>query len=345
MEILDDTNVIGQRDPQDSLGVIAAAPEQLVWQAKLENAPDDDFIPAKIVLAGMGGSALGGLIAKSWLDLAIPFEIVRDYDLPRYVDADTLVICVSVSGNTEETLAALDAAKTRQAKIAVMAMGGKLLELAREQNLPYIQLPSLSQPRYGVLAHLRAITKILEKYGVANGSYDEIATYHGIAKNYTKQFLPQTETLQNPAKQLAIDCVGKTPIVYASTQFAPVAYKWKISFNENAKNTAFWNAFPEFNHNEFIGWASHPIEKPFATIDLRSNFDNPRIQKRFELSDRLLSGLRPAAKTVNLHGETVLCQMICGTIMADFASIYLAILNNVNPTPVDLVEKLKVELS
>jgi glucose/mannose-6-phosphate isomerase len=151
-------------------------------------------------------------------------------------------------------------------------------------------------------------------------------------------------TLDNPAKQLAIDCVDKIPVIYAASPFAPVAYKWKISFNENAKNVAFWNEVPEFNHNDFIGWTAQPVEKPFAIIDLRSSFDNPRVATRFEISDRLLSGQRPQAHRVNLTGDSVLAQMICGSILADFTSIYLAILNNVNPAPVELVERLKKEL-
>ena len=139
--------------------------------------------------------------------------------------------------------------------------------------------------------------------------------------------------------------MGKTPVVYAGSKMSSIGYKWKISFNENAKNVAFCNEVPEFNHNEFIGWTSHPIEKPFAVIDLVSKFEHPQILKRFEVSDRLLSGQRPHAITVNLEGETPLHQMLWGCILGDFVSIYLAILNGVDPTPVPAVEKLKVELA
>jgi glucose/mannose-6-phosphate isomerase len=125
----------------------------------------------------------------------------------------------------------------------------------------------------------------------------------------------------------------------------PAAYKWKISWNENAKNVAFCGVYPEVNHNEFIGWASHPVEKPFAVFDLVSSFEHPRILKRFEISDRLLSGRRPKATPIQLAGDTPLRQLLWACIFADFASIYVAVLNNVDPTPVDLVEKLKKELA
>ena len=144
---------------------------------------------------------------------------------------------------------------------------------------------------------------------------------------------------------MALQAVGKTAVFYGGTLTSPVAYKWKISFNENAKNVAFWNELPEFNHNEFIGWTSHPVEKPFAVFDLVSNFEHPRILKRFEISDRLLSGFRPKSTVIKLVGESVIEQMLWGSILADFVSIYVAILNNVNPTPVQLIEKLKIELA
>ncbi|MCL2037488.1 bifunctional phosphoglucose/phosphomannose isomerase [Candidatus Saccharibacteria bacterium] len=349
MEILEDLNVIRQRDPQDALGVIAEAANQAAWEAVLEQVGDDVFAPGQIVLAGMGGSALAGSIAKKWLDyqhdLSQSFEVVRDYTLPNYVNSDTLVICFSVSGNTEETLAALEDAQIKGAHVAIVASGGKLLEHAQEHNLPYVELAKISQPRYGVIMHLRAITKILAQHGITLNAYDEIADLVGPISDMVASVAVDVPTVENPAKQLALQCAGKTPIVYASSLFAPLAYKWKIGFNENAKNTSWMDEFPEFSHNEFMGWASHPIEKPFAIIDLRSQFDHPRIGKRFELTEKLLSGRRPATHEVWLRGDSVLGQMLTGIIMADFTSIYLGILNGVNPTPVELVEQLKKELA
>ena len=150
---------------------------------------------------------------------------------------------------------------------------------------------------------------------------------------------------ENYAKQLALIAVGKTPVIYAGSLMFPAAYKWKISWNENAKNVAFCDEIPEFNHNEFIGWTSHPIEKPFVIFDLLSSLEHPRILKRFEITDRLLSGMRPKANAVQLKGDSVIKQLLWASILADFVSIYVAILNGVNPTPVDLVEKLKHELA
>ena len=159
-----------------------------------------------------------------------------------------------------------------------------------------------------------------------------------------KSWTATVPTTQNEAKKLALEMAGKSPVIYAGPLMSPVAYKWKISFNENAKNVAWWNEYPEFNHNEMIGWSSHPIEKPYAVVDLRSNLEHPRVQKRFEVTERLLSGLRPAPHIVNIQGENLLQQIVWAVAFGDFVTIYTALLNNVDPAPVDLVEKFKKEL-
>jgi glucose/mannose-6-phosphate isomerase len=191
-----------------------------------------------------------------------------------------------------------------------------------------------------------AVLNILEAAGQLKEA--DTAGQLGRAANFlresVKDWAATVPTDKNPAKQLALELAGKSGVVYAGPLLAPAAYKWKISFNENAKNVAWWGQYPEFNHNEFIGWSSHPIQKPYSVIDLRSNLEHPRIQKRFELSDRLLSGQRPAAHVVQAQGETLLEQLVWTVAYGDFVTIYLALCNNVNPAPVDLVEKFKTEL-
>ena len=152
-------------------------------------------------------------------------------------------------------------------------------------------------------------------------------------------------TKDNYAKQLAQEVMGKSAVVYSGPFLSPVAYKWKISFNENAKNVAWQGTLPEFSHNEFIGWSSHPSNKPYAIIDLQSSFEHAQIKKRFEISARLLSGKRPHPNTIDALGETQLAQLLWTVILGDFTTIYLGLLNGVNPTPVDLVEKMKKELA
>lgn len=346
--MLDDQNVISQRDPHGGLAAAANEWQQARYPAQILEGGHDGRPLTKVVVAGMGGSALAAGLVKVWLDsqLNVPFEIVRDYTLPNYVDNQTLVILMSYSGNTEETLSSLEQARAKFAQVAVVASGGKLTDIAKEQSIAHVVLPGGIQPRMAVFYMLRALVALMAHFGsVPSSASDEIAAAAEWLEHETKQWLPDVTTAKNEAKQLALLAVGKTPVFYGGPLTAPLAYKWKISWNENAKNVAFWNQYSEFNHNEFLGWASHPVEKPFAVFDLISNHEHPQILKRFELSDRLLSGLRPKAHTVKLQGDTLLQQLLWGCILADFTSIYVAILNGVDPVPVELIEKLKKELA
>jgi len=346
--MLDDVNVIKQRDPQGALQVASQQYLQAQFPAAVANGAHDHREITRVVIAGMGGSALAALVVKAWLknQLTMPFEIVRTYNLPHYVDAQTLVIASSYSGNTEETLSGLEEAKLRGAQVAVIAAGGELIHLAQVQDIAHVQLPADLQPRMAVINNLRALVALLVHFEIADSSvFEEIEQQAAWLEQETAQWVNSVTTDKNYAKQLALLAVGKTPVFYAGSLMAPVAYKWKISWNENAKNVAFWNELPEFNHNEFIGWTSHPIEKPFVIFDLVSQFEHPQIVKRFEVSDRLLSGKRPKSHVVSLAGETVIAQILWASILADFVSIYVAILNGVDPTPVPLIEKLKKELA
>lgn len=347
---LDNVDQVRRADPEDALGVIARAAEQLDFIPRLENHEGDDAAIKNVVLSGMGGSCLAGLIVKNWLDregvLSVPFEVRRDYTVPHYVGNDSLVICVSVSGNTEETIASLRDAQAKGAHVTIVTSGGQLLDIAREENLPYIKIDKISQPRYGIIMHLLAIGRILNAYSLTDDTgRDQLRAAKQAVADYALTLTADIPTDHNPAKQLALDATGKTPLVYSSRLFRPLAYKWKTSYNENAKNIVWTNEFPEFNHNEFVGWTSHPIEKPFLVINLRSNLDGARINERFDLSERLLSGHRPAAHNITLNGDNYIEQVICGAILGDFTSIYLGLLNGVDPTPVELVEKFKKELS
>lgn len=343
--ILDDTNVVSQRDPQGALGFAAKQPEQLRYDFAIATQKPFNRPIYNVVFAGMGGSSLVAEFAHTWPALTEPFVICKTYTLPDFVDQDTLVICASASGNTEETLEALTHAEEKGAQIAVISHGGKLAARAEEAGYVLAKLPEVPQPRYGVFYDYRALIEILVAAGLASpGCIAELESLVEPLEKAITNWVQSVPSEQNFAKQLADQMIGKTPIMYGGPLTYPAAYKWKIDVNENAKNTAWCNTLPEFNHNEFIGWSSHPVEKPFAVIDLISSFEHPRILQRFELIDRMLSGMRPKAITIRLEGDSVLEQMLYAVLLGDFATLYMAILNGVNPTPVDLVEKFKKEL-
>lgn len=341
--MLDDLKYIHDHDPADTLGIAERQWQQLGHEFEVFQ---DQVTVDNIVYAGMGGSALAALVSESWPGYKIPFEVVRGYDIPAYVSDKTYFIAASYSGNTEETLSAIAQAEAKGAHIAVIAGGGKLAELAEAKSYPLATLPKAEQPRYAVLYNLKALLTLLEQAGLlaADGVSDELAKTAEFLKNAVQSWVATVPSSRNQAKQIALDVIGKSAVIYGGPKFWPAAYKWKISFNENAKHIAWWNQYPEFNHNEFMGWTEQPVDKPYAVIDLRSNLENPRVQKRFEVSDRMLSGRRPAAIVVNAEGETLLEQLLWIIACGDFVTLYTALANGINPAPVDLIEKFKKSL-
>jgi glucose/mannose-6-phosphate isomerase len=339
--MLDDPKYIAQFDHSNALAVIAGQADQLRQQYEFD-VPQIEKLQ-RVVVAGMGGSALAAEFVRSWLGdrLRLPIEIVRDYDLPRYVDDATLTIVSSYSGNTEEALSALQQAKERGAAIAIMTAGGKLAEAAEAYT--YLQIPGGLQPRLAVLYGVKAICTLLERLQLAEGLVAELETAAEWLLAEIEPFMPAVSAADNPAKQIAKQLVGHAVVVYGGPTLGMVAMKWKIDFNENAKNLAFWNQLPELNHNEFIGW-QHPHPSHLKLVELQSSLDHSRISKRFEVTNKLLSGVMPAPVTVEAHGQTKLQQMLWTLLLGDFTSAYLAFLNQVDPTPVELVEKLKQEL-
>lgn len=342
--MLDDVKLIHQKDSADALGIAAKAGDQL---RNVFAVDPIDFTVENIVYAGMGGSALAAVIAQVWPGFSVPFVLTRDYDLPHFVNSKTLVIVCSYSGNTEEALSALDEAKSKGAHIIVIASGGALMERAQAEGLRFVLLPTAAQPRYAVLYNLRAIVDIMAAASLldADAAHAELEQAASHLTAAAEQWLPTVPTAQNPAKKLALELIGKSIVVYGGAHMFPAVYKWKISINENAKQIAWCNVFPEFNHNEILGWTEQPIDKPYATVNLLSSFEHPRVQKRIAVTERLLSGRKPAAHVVEAQGETLLQQLLWTISFGDFVSLYMALLNGLDPAPVELIERFKKALN
>lgn len=341
--LLDDLEYIHSKDSLDALGVAAGQWSMLETEF---NLPEMNFDIENIVFAGMGGSALWALLSLTWPGFSVPFEIWRRYDAPKYISDKTLMILNSYSGNTEETLSALEAAEKANAHIVIVASGGRLVEIAKEKGYPLALLPKSSQPRFAALNGLKSLVTILERAGFVSEN-DAEKTLHETAeflKSQIENWKVDVPTSENRAKQIALDIAGTSPVIYGGALMFPAAYKWKISFNENAKNVAWCNEIPEFSHNEFLGWTSHPVDKPYSVIDLRSTFEHPRVQKRFEVTERLLSGKRPAPIVIDAQGDSVLEHLLYCVALGDFVSMYTALLNGLDPTPVDLIERMKKAL-
>ncbi len=345
--MLDDLKMIHERDGQDALGIAEKQWQQYCQDFGFSWSPPRPI--RSVVVAGMGGSGLAAKAYKAVGSLHMPLEVVQNYELPSYVDEYTLLICSSYSGNTEETLSvfeqALDAQKDDKPMVVVIASGGKLLEQAKAKDVPFVQLPAGYQPRFTFGYQYRALVDIFAATPLVNDEKSLLESAAKRLKDSVSELLPAIPTDKNPAKKLALELAGNSIVVYSGPSLYPAAYKWKISFNENAKTVAWCNQLPEFNHNEFLGWTGQPVDKPYKVIDLRSSLEDKRVQKRFEVSEKLLSGQRPTPHVVAPKGETLLEQLLWTVQIGDFISIYLALLSGLDPSPVGLIEKFKKELS
>jgi len=345
--MLDDVAAMIDKDPSDMIGSAQQSYRQLAhpFQVTLNLATDSPPFE-KIAYFGMGGSALGAMLFAHWQysKLSIPFSVYREYDIPAWVDEHTLAIVATYSGNTEEALSTLDQLHKKGIRTVTIAHGGQLADVAHEKHLTHLHLPPAPQPRMAVLSTLRAVAEIVETATGAKGLTGALEDAARRLPQSISGWRREVPLEHNYAKQLARQCMGKSVVIYGGPLLAAAAYKWKIDFNENAKNLAFWGQWPEVSHNDLFGWSPHPIEKPFAIIELTSSFERPRIHQRISIANRLLSGMMPEPWVVECYGDTDVEQLLWAVILGDHVSTYLGLLNGHNPAPVKLIEKFKKEL-
>jgi len=348
--LLDDIEKIRSFDPGNMYNFIFDFPEQLADALKIGQrweVDGDNFAGIKnIVIIGMGGSAIAGDLVRSFLTtkLLVPFQVCRHYVLPEYVDDETLVIASSYSGNTEETLAALDDALTRKAMIAALSTGGLLKDVSELNAIPLAVLPTGLQPRAALGYSLVPLLVFFEKIGLIKNVAKEIKEIIDKLQVYREKYIEDNPTLHNPAKNIAEKIHGRMPIIYSGPTYTDtVAVRWKGQICENAKNLAFANHFPEFNHNELVGWSDtvQRHNEHLIVIMLRDADDHPQVRKRMNIVKELIEKQSVDVIEVHSRGERPLERILSLIQLGDFVSYYLAVLNRVDPTPVDVIESLK----
>jgi len=299
----------------------------------------------KIVVLGMGGSAIGADLVAGLNECRVPLIIHRGYTLPPFVDADTLVIASSYSGSTEETRTAFAQALASDAKKIVMTTGGPLKELADEHHLPCFSFRYLSPPRAALPYSLIPLLGIISQLGLidlAAGTIDDAVG----TMNELSQVIGETSPYeQNPAKKLAQDLCGHIGIIYGSEFLAEVGHRWKLQINENAKAWAGYESIPELNHNTVVGYRfPHDIPGKISVVMLTSDQLSERIQQRFQITQKLLHTAGVDYNVVSASGTSKISQMLELIMFGDYVSYYLALLNQTDPYPLDEVENLKTEL-
>ena len=352
---LDDLSRFKELDPQGMLVHIDGLPDQLqtAWELSLTQ-PFEGSKPSKgslrqIVICGMGGSAIGAdLVSAAVMDTCpVPIIVHRDYGLPAFAKGpETLVICSSHSGNTEETLDAFDVAVRNDCRVLAIATGGKLSEKAREASISVWQFEHIGQPRAAVGFSFGLILGVLSRLGLVPDASEDIAGAVNAMKSQQMALVAESPVSKNPAKRLAGQLVGRWVTVFGSGALAPVARRWKGQLNEVAKAVANFEFIPEADHNTLAGILYPPEVVPPHVISLflRAPSDHPRNRLRLDITRKtyMLEGLNADGYTAK--GDSVIAHIWTALHFGDYMAYYLAMAYGVDPTPVDALENLKVAL-
>jgi glucose/mannose-6-phosphate isomerase len=315
-----------------------------LWRVESSGAVPVDA-PGGLVVAGMGGSAIGGRLALAALGdrLTRPLVIADGYALPSWAGPSTLVLCSSYSGATEETLSAYDDAFDRGAPRLVVTTGGALAERARRDGVPVIPVPGGFQPRAAVGYSLVAALEAARLCGAAPGVHDEIEAAAALAESLAVEWGPDGDE-DGQAKALARALRGTVPVILGAELAAPVAYRWKTQFNENAELLAFASPLPEADHNEVVGWAAARELGRFSCVILEDPQAHPRNRLRAELTAGFAEDGAESVLRVAARGETRLERLVSLVLLGDLVALYAAVLRGVDPVHVRALDALKAAL-
>lgn len=294
----------------------------------------------KIYLAGLGGSGIGGNFTQEFVagECKIPFIVGKGYGIPAYIDAQTLFIVSSYSGNTEETLAAFDLAKDTGAKIVVVSSGGRLIAMAKEMDLDYIQVPGdWPSPRACLGFSFVQQLFILQKLGmIGTTQIDQIKTSINLLKF-------DQEDIKAEAKKVADQLFGKLPVIYTTDRMEAVAVRFRQQVNENAKMLCWHHVIPEMNHNELVGWRDKNDD--LAVVYFRNKDDHKRNATRMDINKEIISQYAAPIIEIWSKGNSLVERAMYLVHLGDYISCYLADLRGMDSIEVKVIDYLKGELA
>lgn len=348
MGLLDEPARRERLDPGRMLDAIRDLPRQCraAWEeAQAFSLPPRYRGARRLAVLGMGGSAIAGDYLRA-LGPAVPMASVRSYDIPPWVDGECLVIASSYSGNTEETLSAFQQALSAGALVVAVTSGGRLAELARSAGVPLFRFHYSAQPRAALGYSLMPLLAIAHQAGLLPDPAPAVAEAIALLERERERLDAVVPSEANPAKRLAERLHGRLPVVYGGGHLVAVAQRWKTQLNENAKVWAFYEELPEANHNAILGYGLPPqVARLACVVFLRSPALHPRVLLRYQFTAQALAEASVGQETVEVPGESALAQLLAATLMGDYVSYYLALLNQVDPTPVPTIDALKAWLA
>ncbi len=351
MTVLDDIAAYKRIDPHGMLASIRDLPRQCraAWEEAqaLELSPDYRDID-KVVILGMGGSAIGGDLLRSLVALESPVPIFshRSYELPLLVDERTLLIASSYSGGTEEVLSAFQQALPTAAKKVAITTGGKLLATARANGVPSFVFQYEAEPRSALGYSIMPLLAIAGKAGLVGDKSEDVQEAIGVMEALAKRIGETVPVADNPCKQLAEKLHDRFPAIYGAGILTEVAHRWKTQLNESSKVWCFYEELPEANHNAIIGYAlPKGIASSAFVVFLRGPALHPRVLLRYDFTRSALEQAGVESTVVEAEGRSPLAQMMSTILFGDWLSLYLAILNDVAPAPTTIIDELKDWLS
>jgi len=309
----------------------------LIGQSYRFTSPKKQY--ANVVLTGLGGSGIGGSIVQNFVfdKLSIPFVVNKDYFLPAFVNKDSLVIVSSYSGNTEETLQAMQQAIRAKATVVCITSGGKVAEIAKKKKLDCILLPTGMPPRSCIGYSMTQVLFVLQGLGLINYNFQKDI------KTSIKQLKAKSKSIQSKAAALAKKLLDKTPVIYAAPEFEGVAVRFRQQINENGKMLCWHHIVPEMNHNELVGWCDKDDSK--AVVFLRDVEDYERTQFRMEVSKKVVRKYTKNVTELYTDGKSYWEKVFYLIHLTDWVSVYLADMRGKDAMEVKVIDFLKGELS
>lgn len=348
---LDRPETYADLDPEDMYRRITELPEQIEdsWKGSAAlRLPDSYRNVRNVLVAGMGGSAIGGSLLQSYGADTIPLPVAvwRSYGLPAWADENTLVIAVSYSGNTEETVSALAEGKRRGAKLIAVSTGGTVTEMAGNDDIPLVAFNYPAQPRATIGYLFTPLLRIFSMLGFLPDQEQDVREAIAVARKSVERWGGAMPASENVAKRIAEASHGREVVIYGAEFLAAVAHRWKTQMNENAKNWSFWEEFPELNHNAVVGYEYPKALSDAVQVVMLSSGDlSPRVRLRMSVTQKILDGFGGHWMLAEANGDGRLAQMCSLIALGDFASYYLALLNGADPTSIAPINFLKQELA
>ncbi len=338
-DVLDDAVKISELDGEDMLSSIMSLPEHIVRGMQGNRIDIPYFKPENIVACGMGGSAIAGEIASAWLSerLFIPFVENRNYDIPSFVSEKTLVLALSYSGNTYETLNMVREALNRKAVVVAISSGGKLREIMEEEGGYFIEVPEGLQPRAALGYLISAIGSVMKSLKIYDPEV-ELLNVGALLKKMRKKLNPSVPLNENEAKKISVELKDTIPVIYSYGPYVSAANRWHTQINENSKMLAFYGALTEMDHNEIVGWKDKA--DGFSAVFLRVD-ENEILRTVTDFNKKTIKAAGGKTVDIEAEGESTLEKIMSLIYMGDFVSYYLAILRGIDPTPVDVITELK----